>query len=115
MSERVEVHTNWRGETHVVGTLYYHSTSRRERMSFEYAREWLAKPVAFSLDPDLPLQAGAFHTQPGHGTFRAFADAAPDRWGRNLMQRASKSRAAGRGRRLSELDFLLLVDDEARQ
>ncbi len=115
MSEQVEVHTGWRGETHRVGTLYYHSTSRRERMSFEYSSEWLAQSFAFSLDPELPLQAGAFHTQPGHGTFRAFADAAPDRWGRNLMQRANKSGAGSRGRRLSELDFLLMVDDEARQ
>ncbi|MEL7305660.1 MAG: HipA N-terminal domain-containing protein [Myxococcota bacterium] len=87
MNESIEVHVEWGGETLRVGTLYYHATSRRERMSFEYARNWLTRPTAFSLDPELPLQVGAFHTQPGHGTFRAFADAAPDRQLRRVGSR----------------------------
>jgi serine/threonine-protein kinase HipA len=45
-------------------------------------------------------------------------DSAPDRWGRMLMGR-SERRAAKREKRMArtlrEIDYLLMVDDEARQ
>jgi serine/threonine-protein kinase HipA len=41
--------------------------------------------------------------------FGAIGDSAPDRWGRTLMQRAYH------GKNLSELDYLINVDDETRQ
>jgi serine/threonine-protein kinase HipA len=50
--------------------------------------------------------------------FGAIGDSAPDRWGRALMRRAERRRAERAGiapRTLEEIDFLLLVDDEARQ
>lgn len=50
--------------------------------------------------------------------FGAIGDSAPDRWGRALMRRMERRRAEREGtapRTLQEIDFLLLVDDEARQ
>ena len=49
--------------------------------------------------------------------FGAFADSAPDGWGRRLIQRAERRRAARDGRRvrtLGEVDYLLGVADIAR-
>ena len=50
--------------------------------------------------------------------FGAFGDSAPDRWGRNLIQRDERRRAQVEGRAprsLGEVDFLLGVSDIARQ
>jgi len=50
--------------------------------------------------------------------FGAIGDSAPDRWGRALMRRMERRRAEREGgapRTLQEIDFLMLVDDEARQ
>jgi len=50
--------------------------------------------------------------------FGAIGDSVPDRWGRALMRRAERRRADREDtapRTLHEIDFLLLVDDEARQ
>ena len=50
--------------------------------------------------------------------FGAIGDSAPDRWGRTLMRRMERRRAEREGptpRTLLEVDYLLLVDDEARQ
>lgn len=50
--------------------------------------------------------------------FGAIGDSAPDRWGRTLMRRMDRRRAEREGgapRTLQEIDYPLLVDDEARQ
>jgi serine/threonine-protein kinase HipA len=49
--------------------------------------------------------------------FGAIGDSAPDRWGRALMRRMERRRAEREKqtpRTLQEIDYLLLVDDEAR-
>ncbi|MFT3799333.1 hypothetical protein [Microbacterium sp.] len=49
---------------------------------------------------------------------RAFADSAPDRWGRNLIEKAERARAREAGRtprRRDDFDFLLGVSDDTRQ
>ena len=79
---------------------------------------WLEDPVRFSLEPALQVGPGAFHTPADTPMFGAIGDSAPDRWGRALMRRAERRRAERAGtapRSLQEIDFLLLVDDEARQ
>lgn len=68
-----------------------------------------------SIDPALPLVSGAQHQT---GLVRAFADSAPDRWGRNLVMKAERARARDEGRAprtLDDLDFLLGVSDDTRQ
>lgn len=101
-----------------VGTLWAHFRKGRESASFEYDQEWLANSNRFALEPLLPLSGGTFHTNPGHSVFGAIGDSTPDRWGRILMRRAESARARATDespRTLSELDYLLMVNDEARQ
>jgi len=86
--------------------------------TFEYGKSWLTQPEHFSLEPALTLGPGPFHTPSEKPLFGAIGDSAPDRWGRVLMRRAERKRAEKEGttpRTLSEIDFLLMVEDEARQ
>ncbi len=107
------------GETdHFVGRLWPRMGKRSQGAAFEYDRSWLESPSRFALEPALSLHPGPFHTPPGKTIFGAIGDSAPDRWGRILMRRAARRWAKQTGkapRSLREIDFLLLVDDEARQ
>ena len=101
-----------------VGRLRAVVTRGGERASFDYDVEWLGRPDRFALEPALTLGAGTFYPPGDRALFGAFGDSAPDRWGRMLLQRAERRRAAheGRGpRALHELDYLLGVHDETRQ
>ncbi len=105
-------------ETHVVGKLWCHNRKGRESASFEYDPSWLKHPERFALEPALSLTSGAFHTTADQTLFGAIGDSAPDRWGRVLMRRAEAARARDAGempKTLGEVDFLLGVNDEARQ
>lgn len=101
----------------VVGTLFRDPARPALPMSFAYAPRWLeSRP--FALDPRLPLYAGEQHPAGAASGFGVFLDAAPDRWGRMLMERREgwRARKEGRARRtLREFDFLLGVNDRTRQ
>jgi serine/threonine-protein kinase HipA len=106
------------GALHLVGRLWTTSAKGRETATFEYDDAWLAAPEHFALEPSLALGPGPFHTGAGRAIFGALGDSAPDRWGRTLMARAERRRAAAESRRprtLLEIDYLLGVNDEARQ
>jgi serine/threonine-protein kinase HipA len=65
------------------------------------------------VQPDLALEGGPFHTSGQPGQMRdalagVFADAAPDSWGRRLLERVY-------GNGLSEFEYLTLSDDACRQ
>ena len=110
----VELH----GESILVGRLWSRTRGARESATFEYDASWLTHPGRFALEPALPLTPGPFHTPVDKALFGAMDDTAPDRWGRVLMRRAERRRAEKAGqtpRTLGEADYLLLVDDEARQ
>lgn len=101
-----------------VGRLWVHIRGSRESASFEYDKKWLEHPERFALDPALKLTEGTFHTKQGTSIFGAFGDSAPDRWGRILMRRAEVLRAKSHNvvpKTLFEIDYLLGVNDEARQ
>lgn len=103
---------------HLVGRLLVRAGQNRESASFEYDNGWLQNPEHFALEPAMALGKGTFHTAAGRTMFGAIGDSAPDRWGRVLMRRAEGRRADEAGeqpRTLREIDFLLNVDDEARQ
>jgi serine/threonine-protein kinase HipA len=92
--------------------------NQNESATFQYDESWLANPNRFSLEPALKVGPGPFHTQTGRPLFGAIGDSAPDRWGRVLMRRAERRRAEKEKqtpRTIREIDYLLLVDDEARQ
>lgn len=101
-----------------LGKLWFHVRGNKESASFEYDKEWLDHPEKFALEPALKLSEGAFHTGQGISLFGAIGDSAPDRWGRILMRRmeASKAKEQNRApRTLFEIDYLLGVNDDARQ
>lgn len=104
-------------EDTLLGTLYVDRVRGTEIYSFEYEKEWLQKiGRGFLLDPGLMSYEGRQFPQDGE-LFGAFKDAAPDRWGRTLMNRRERMRAGAEGRRpvkLLESDYLLGVDDASR-
>jgi serine/threonine-protein kinase HipA len=96
-----------------VGRLRYTHTGPRQFSVFSYEPEWIESARAFPLQPDLPFEGGPFHASGQSGDVRdalagAFSDAAPDTWGRNLLERAY-------GSGLSEFEYLTLSDDGCRQ
>jgi serine/threonine-protein kinase HipA len=92
------------GETAAVtaGRLRCSATAHGIRKAqFVYGRSYLARKDAVEIDPiDLRLQTLTLETTAQNGLFGALRDAAPDYWGRRVIDRH-----AGAG--LSELDYLL--------
>src|SRR5580658_3464579 len=118
MEHAILVYVDLVGIPMKVGQLWGRFRNGRESMSFEYDRDWLNHPKRFSLDPALKLVAGSFHAASDKPLFGAIDDSAPDRWGRLLMRRSERKCAEKEkrtARALKEIDFLLMVDDEARQ
>ena len=91
-------------------------SSNRGRVTtvFRYDSGYLASKGAFPLDPALPLFEGSHAIQDGLPF--AFADSAPDRWGRNLIRKRLQSLAPdGARREVTDIDYLLEVSDTTRQ
>ncbi len=113
----VDVVLDWEGALLEVGTLHRYSRRGREAVTFEYHRAWLHEPLRFAIDPALPLVEGPFSPPLGREMFGTIGDSAPDTWGRQLIRRRERRRAAREGRAprtLFEADFLLSVSDETR-
>ena len=118
MDRDILVSVDLHGTLYLVGRLWARLRKDRENATFEYDPGWLAHAERFSLEPALKLGPGPFHTPSDKPLFGAIGDSAPDRWGRVLMRRAERRRAEREGRTprtVREIDYLLLVDDEARQ
>ena len=97
------------------GVAYF--TARRATMSttLAYAPTYLVEPYGYDLEPALPRQAGQQYVD---GLPGSFADCAPDRWGRNLLdkrRRAQERLAQQRLPAATERDYLLGVSDITRQ
>lgn len=102
------------GPQREVGTLSRERGGGRSVVSFAYAPDWVAARDSFPVDPALPLYEGEQYRQ---GLPGFFADAAPDRWGRTLLERREATvarREDRRPRQLDEWDFLVGVNDETR-
>ena len=118
MDRNLLVYADINGTPCLAGRLWTRTRKDRETGTFEYDRSWLARPERFFLEPALTLGPGPFHTTADRALFGAIGDSAPDRWGRALMRRAERRRAErdhATPRTLTEVDYLLMVDDEARQ
>jgi serine/threonine-protein kinase HipA len=111
--------------TEAIGVLYHDRDGRREHAAFAYDERWLSHRDRFAIDPTLPLVTGAQFPErrDGGSVFPgAIADTEPDGWGRRVIlrdhaKRRQLARAADgaiAGAALTELDFLLAVDDESR-
>jgi serine/threonine-protein kinase HipA len=96
-----------------VGQLRFTQAGPRQFSTFAYEAAWIENPRAFAVQPTLPLEGGPFHTAGQPGNMRdalagVFVDAAPDSWGRRLLERAY-------GAGLCEFEYLTLSDDACRQ
>jgi serine/threonine-protein kinase HipA len=96
-----------------VGQLRFTQTGPRQFSIFTYDPAWVKDPRAFSLQPGMSFDGGPFHASAQPGNARealagVFSDAAPDSWGRRLLERAY-------GNGLSEFEYLTLSDDACRQ
>lgn len=103
-----------------VGSLLYVRQGRRENCAFAYDASWLANPARFNVSADLqlipghqPHKAASVHDSVFQG---AIADTAPDAWGRRVIARdhAKRRKADPQLLALTELDYLLAVDDFSR-
>ena len=103
-----------------VGSLVYVRQGRRENSAFAYDAGWLANSARFNVSADLQLTAGHQPhraTSPHDSVFHgAIADTAPDAWGRRLIARdhARRRKEHPKLPALTELDYLLAVDDSSR-
>ncbi|GAB96062.1 serine/threonine-protein kinase HipA [Kineosphaera limosa] len=110
----VEVLVDEAGHTRLVGQAHVTRTRGEVSTTFLYDAGYLSGD-GMAIDPAFPLAAGSQHQS---GLVRAFSDSAPDRWGRNLIEKAERIRARQEGsapRHLDDLDFLLGVSDNTRQ
>jgi serine/threonine-protein kinase HipA len=115
MSYRITIQIE--GEDLTCGTLFQSVRRGVETTTFSYDAGYLLNPKAFSLSPDMPLGPGTFHSR-GLQSLRAFEDAMPDRWGRNLLLRSESlcaSREDRTERTLFEVDYLAGANDVTRQ
>src|SRR5579872_2573929 len=72
-----------------------------------YGRRYLERPNAVPIDPlELPLTSHAYETRSLGGMFGAVRDAAPDHWGRRVIQRHMDAVD------LPEMDYLLQSPDD---
>lgn len=111
------VYIHLEGADHFAGTLWVVPNRRGQApATFHYSDAWMENPLRFALDLELePATGSRFNKE---RLFGAVADSAPDRWGRTLMARAERHRAAEEGRRprtLTEIDYVLGVSDITRQ
>jgi len=100
-----------------IGTLRRIPSSAGAVVAFAYDEEWLARRDAFVIDPAHGMYGGDQYPRANDNIAAAFTDAAPDRWGRTLLERqeAVWTRDEGRHRRsLGEWEFLLGVSDFSR-
>ena len=80
---------------------------------FAYSATFLARRDAIAIDPNLELVTGNQYVD---GLPGAFQDCAPDRWGRNLIdKRHRRSDSSARRASLNDVDYLVEVSDRTRQ
>jgi serine/threonine-protein kinase HipA len=117
MTAPLGVYVDIDGQTRRAGIAYLNRRGTTITTAFEYERDCLAGAGQFTyaLDPALPLYAGSHVVA---GLPGAFADCAPDKWGRNLIAIRLRAEAVQQGRTpptVGEADYLLGVSDFTRQ
>jgi serine/threonine-protein kinase HipA len=114
MSEDLDVALDLGGETVNVGVARMHRRRGNITTDFTYDPAYLANPDAYAIDPALHLDVGRGVVD---GLPGAFADCAPDRWGRRLVtKRIQATHQKGQTPPdISDIDFLLGVSDLTRQ
>ena len=114
MNDTIEIFVDRNGQTLLVGRCYYIAGRHGQSSVFEYADAWHDRADAFALDPaNLPLERRQIYTSSGKSALPgALRDTSPDRWGQQLIRRAF--RKSGEQHTLSEIDYLLAINDQTR-
>lgn len=116
--KKVLVYINLDCVDYFVGTFWSHFSRGKETSDFEYSDEWLNYKNSFSLEPGLFFGKGKQVNTRQLPLLGSFGDSAPDTWGRILMRRYENQLAKKENRSprtLNEIDYLLFVNDIARQ
>jgi serine/threonine-protein kinase HipA len=94
-----------RGEMVPAGQISLLEDGRYSRCEFAYGRRYLQRPDAVAIDPvQLPLGRGLIEAPDNFLLFNGIRDAAPDAWGRKLIDRESLRLQR---RHATEAEFLL--------
>jgi serine/threonine-protein kinase HipA len=86
-------------------------------MSFQYDPDYLGRANSYQLSPDIPMIASRQYTPENQVLFGAFADAAPDEWGRKIIEANHANRLAqdtNLTKSIGDFDFLIGVSDHTR-
>lgn len=105
------------GIPQVIGTLYPHFNVHVGTHAFAYSSQWLENPKFFELDPQLQPWEGEQYASISLPMFGALADAAPQRWGRMLLDRweaVSADLEKRPARTLDDAAYLLAAEDATR-
>jgi serine/threonine-protein kinase HipA len=111
----VRVHVQLGGRTVAAGVAYFTVGRGGVSTTFVYDPAYLANREGHDLEPAMPRRSGQQYTD---ALPRSFADCAPDRWGRSLIdkrRRALQGQAPQRLPSATEIDYLLGVSDLTRQ
>ena len=112
MDYRAIVFVDQAGETIPAGRLALTEDGRYSRAEFNYGQKYLKRPDAVAIDPvQLPLTAEPKYTEEDFILFNGIRDAAPDAWGRKLIDfhmLHTKGRPAG------EAEYLLASQQGTR-
>lgn len=116
--KNIFVYAHWLGlnEPKAIGMITVQMARGKTAFSFTYDDAWLNQKEQFLLDPDINWFTGTQHPT-NKENFGVFLDSMPDTWGRTLMKKRAAQLALESGienRQLTDIDFLLGVNDESR-
>ena len=114
---KINIYADWIESENQIGTLYVSSMRGKNIYSFEYTENWLYNFSHIMLDPDLYNTKGRQFAPADKKIWGFLSDCLPDRWGRKLLKRKEEILAIKENRDardLTELDFLVGVNDESR-
>lgn len=118
MGQTFYIHENWTNDKPLLmGYLYTNHDKFKDVYSFEFDKKWLSTHESFLLDPDLGFWEGRQYLNSNKPFFGFLSDSCPDRWGRILMDTKEievSSRHNRSPKKLSEIDYLMRVDDKTR-
>ena len=117
--ERIFVHDGSQSGSPAIATVFANHRRGVFTTTFRYNDEYIASPNAWPVGPGLALGAQSV----SQGLPGPLADTAPDRWGRNLINKRIRAqwsnedgvRIGGAHKAITEVDYLLGVSDLTRQ
>jgi serine/threonine-protein kinase HipA len=106
MLQRLYVLISLKGTWTPCGLLEYQEAGRQSSCMFRYGKKYLTRADAIAIDPiHLPLEDRSFSAPDDFPLFNGIRDAAPDKWGRYLLDKKF-------ARPLSEIEYLAASSDD---